>query len=86
MLVEYMTKYHNPGGNSVNIVFVEDLMFEMDLTRGELFDLATDPEVKKILTPRFEVKDISKWRGHVAAEMTYIGIWNKIYWTNKWLE
>lgn len=45
-----------------------------------------NPIVKKILTPRFEVRDISKWRGHVATEMTYIGIWNKIYWTKQWLE
>ena len=81
-----MNKYHNPGGNSVNIVDVEDLMFEMDMTREELVDLVMDPDVKKILTPRFEVRDWAKWRGHVASELVYIGIWNKIYWTNQWLE
>ena len=42
-LVEYMNKHHIPGGNSFNLVFVNNLMFEMDLTRKELFDLAMDP-------------------------------------------
>jgi hypothetical protein len=85
-LVEYLYKYHNPGGNSVNIVSVDDLIFEMELTRAELFDLATDPEVKKMLTPKYNVKDWSKWHGHKAIDLVSIAIWNKIYWTNQWLE
>ena len=67
-LVEYLNKYHNPGGNSVNTVLVEDLIFEMELTREEIFELATDPEVKKMISPRFNVKDWSKWRGNIAEE------------------
>ena len=48
-LVEYLNKYHNPGGSSINTVLVEDLIFEMELTREELFELATDPKVKKMI-------------------------------------
>ncbi len=73
-LVEYLNKYHNPGGNSINIVPVEDLIFEMGLTRQELFELASDPAVKKILSPRYNVKDWSKWRGDIAEELESIGI------------
>ena len=83
-LVEYLDKHHNPGGNSVNIVPVDDLIFEMGLTRQEIFDLVTDPKVKKMISPRFNVKDWSKWRGNIAEELESIGVWNKIYWTNKW--
>ena len=85
-LVEYLNKHHNPGGNSVNTVLVEDLIFEMKLTREELFDLATDPAVKKMISPRYKVKDWSKWQGHTAEELETICIWNKIYWSNQWLE
>ena len=85
-LVEYLDKYHNPDGISINTVLVEDLIFEMELTREELFELATDPEVKKMISPRFNVKDWSKWRGNIAEELESIGILNKIYWTNRWLE
>ena len=85
-LVEYLIKHHNPGGNSVNIVPVDDLIFEMELTREELFDLATDPAMKKILSPKFNVKDWGKWRGNTADMLESIGIWNKIYWSNKWDE
>ena len=81
-----MNKHHIPGGNSFNLVFVNNLMFEMDLTRAELFDLATDPGVKKIHTPRFDVKDWLKWRGNVAGEFMYFGIWTQICWANQWLE
>lgn len=63
-LVEYLTKYHNPGGNSVNIVPVDDLIFEMELTRREIFELASDPAVKNILSPKFSIKD---WINGVSA-------------------
>jgi len=40
----------------------------------------------EMTNPSFIVKDWSKWRGNIADEMESIAIWNKIYWTNKWLE
>jgi len=58
--IESLNKYHNPGGNSINIVLVDDLIFEMELTRREIFELASDPAVKKMLSPRYNVKDWSK--------------------------
>ena len=85
-LVEYLNNYHNPGGNSINIVPVDDLIFEMELIRREIFELASDPAVKKILSPKFSVKDWSKWRRNIVEELESIGIWNKIYWNNQWMK
>lgn len=63
----------------MNIVPVDDLIFEMELTREELFDLATDPAVKKILSPKFNVKDWEKWRGNAADMLESIGMHPNFY-------
>jgi hypothetical protein len=51
-LVEYLYKYRSSGGNSLNAVLVDDLIFEMELTREEIFKLAIDQTVKKMITPK----------------------------------
>ena len=76
-LVEYMEKHHNPGGNAIKHVWVDDLLKESGWTRNEIFSMALEARDSNLLTlamkTGFLVRDME------PEELDIIGIWNEVY-------
>jgi len=79
-LVEHMIKHHNPGGNAINHVKVEQIIQETGWTREEILELARDPEAEHQLAPTMLRRDRDWSRDPTPEDLFAAGIWSKIYW------
>ena len=49
-LVEYLLKHHNPGGNAIQHVRIDDFLDETEWTRKEILDIALEAKDNRRVT------------------------------------
>ena len=76
-LVEYLLEHHNPGGNAITHIRVDDLLKEIEWTREEVFLLALEASDAYILT--LSMKTGYRVRDNNPEGLELIGVWNKVY-------
>ena len=48
-LVEYLLKHHNPGGNAIKHVRIDDFIDETEWTRKEIMDMALEARENRLV-------------------------------------
>ena len=76
-LVEYLQKHHDPGGNAIQHVRVDDFIGKTEWTRQEIMDMALEAREAKYVT--ICMKTGSRIGDHDPEGLDIIGLWNDVY-------
>jgi hypothetical protein len=76
-LVEYLLKHHNPGGNAIQHVRIDDFIDETEWTRKEIMDMALEARENRLVT--MTMKTGYRVRDMDPEGLDLIGLWNEVY-------
>jgi hypothetical protein len=79
-LVEYLTKHHNPGGNAIEHVFIEEIIDDTGWSKQQIFNWLMEGNKADLLT--FTPTPESTIGEYTPDDIMLIGIWNELY--RKW--
>lgn len=76
-LIEYLEEHHNPGGNAIQHVRVDDFIRETTWTRQEIMDMALEVRDEKYVT--MTMKTGYRVGDNDPEGLDLIGLWNETY-------
>jgi hypothetical protein len=76
-LVEYLEKHHNPNGNAINHVRVDDLLPETEWTIAEVYEMSLEAREAGLVT--MTMKTGYRVGDNDPEGLDLIGIWHEVY-------
>ena len=76
-LVEYLKKHHNPGGNAINHIRVDDFIKDTEWTREEIYRMALEAREAGLVT--MSLKTGYRVGDNDPEGLELIGLWNEVY-------